>query len=416
MLVMRSSVAASALALAATTLVSAAPALPQNAARQTDYGIHAADDGFPNPSQRQLKRIEEAAFGTLPNAAPPTELSDDTLTSLRLIAFNELFEVAFFESMLANLTNDAGYFNIPNLDKHFAISTVASIVAVEKLHATNANAALVNVGHKSAIRPCKYRFPADNFKDAIDLAARFTDLVLGTLQDVLFQSASNRDAALAPSIGSVIGNEAEQDGWFRSIRGRRPNAQPFLTSSTRHYAFSALQDFAVPGSCAAADANSTIDLKVFQPLTAAADPPATARDIAFSFPLNPTRPVPAGATDASNATGFWQRYGAGLNLHELTVSYLSGLDAPVSVPLESLELGADGVDVRVTAAFPQRRQLQQQQQQEQGQEEGQEGGLFFGLVVAALTVGGGFESAAEMVDATVFGPALLEVQEGGGGA
>lgn len=48
----------------------------------------------------------------------------------------------------------------------------------------------------------------------------FTDVVLGTLQDIqlrLAQNNADEGPAVVPIIGSVIGNEGEQTGFFRNI-------------------------------------------------------------------------------------------------------------------------------------------------------------------------------------------------------
>ena len=53
-------------------------------------------DGFPNPNLTQLAVIEDLAAGTIPNGPLPTSLNDASITTLQLIALNELFEVAYF--------------------------------------------------------------------------------------------------------------------------------------------------------------------------------------------------------------------------------------------------------------------------------------------------------------------------------
>lgn len=62
-------------------------------------------NGFPTVanSSSQLTAIEQQAHGTLPNGPPPPSITADTLTSLELIAFNELFEVAYFTELLFNV-------------------------------------------------------------------------------------------------------------------------------------------------------------------------------------------------------------------------------------------------------------------------------------------------------------------------
>lgn len=91
-------VLASALALAGSSVAT----WPPNSKDCTTTA--AAADGFPTPSAQQLRSIEEHADGTLSNAPPPATLADSTLQSLQVIAVNEEFEVAYFTSLLQNVT------------------------------------------------------------------------------------------------------------------------------------------------------------------------------------------------------------------------------------------------------------------------------------------------------------------------
>src|SRR4030081_3858728 len=92
-------------------------------------------NGFPtvaNPAD-----IEKQAHGSLPNGPPPASITDDTLTSLRLIAFNELAEVAFFTELIANITNKvSGYDNIgDDKTRDFILAALTAVQAQEELHA-----------------------------------------------------------------------------------------------------------------------------------------------------------------------------------------------------------------------------------------------------------------------------------------
>jgi hypothetical protein len=67
-------------------------------------------NGFPTPNPDQLQAIERAAQGTLPNGPPPPNISQTAIDILTVIAFNELFEVAYFTDLIANITDNAtGY-------------------------------------------------------------------------------------------------------------------------------------------------------------------------------------------------------------------------------------------------------------------------------------------------------------------
>jgi hypothetical protein len=98
------------------------------------------------------------------------------------------------------------------------------------------------------------------------LASTLTDIVLGTLQDVTSLLATDGDDGVIRGIVSVVGQEGEQNGFYRSLLGKIPSALTFLTTSTREFAFSALnQNFVVPGSCPKI---GEINLPIFQALNA----------------------------------------------------------------------------------------------------------------------------------------------------
>ena len=92
-------------------------------------------DGFPNPNLTQLAVIEDIAAGTLPNGPLPTRLKDAGITTLQLIALNELFEVAYFLGLLYNVINKvSGYGpkDIAPLDAAYVIKSLVTIVEVSK--------------------------------------------------------------------------------------------------------------------------------------------------------------------------------------------------------------------------------------------------------------------------------------------
>jgi hypothetical protein len=61
-------------------------------------------------------------------------------------------------------------------------------------------------------------------------------------------AGQNGDAGNIRGFGSTLGQEGEQNGFYRDILGKLPSALPFLTASLRDFAYSALnQLFIVPG-------------------------------------------------------------------------------------------------------------------------------------------------------------------------
>lgn len=88
-------------------------------------------DGMPYPSPSELDLIEQNAHGTLPNGPPPPVISSQGITNLQLIAFNELFEVAFFDELLNNVTDNLeGYRFQDSGDRDFVIKSLRAILAV----------------------------------------------------------------------------------------------------------------------------------------------------------------------------------------------------------------------------------------------------------------------------------------------
>lgn len=205
-------------------------------------------------------------------------------------------------------------------------------------------------------------------------AQTFTDVTLGTLQDVITIFAENNNDDFLRGIASVIGQEGEQNGFFRILQDKRPSAQPFLTASARDFAFSAInQNFVVPGSCP--DVNDhAINLTIFEPLTLVT-PPTQAIDqyLTYSFSVE----------SSSNGTHNYT------STEELSLVLISGQNKPIVEDLENVKI-ENGV-VTFDAPF------------------NVVENLLFGLTIAAVTVGDDFTSVDEVADATIFGPALIEL-------
>jgi hypothetical protein len=311
---------------------------------------------------------ELAAHGTLPNAGSPSSLAPGDVTIFELIAFNELFEVAFFTSLINNITNNVAGFETGNSGvQQFVLQALTAVQAQEELHALGANGILTTAG-QTAIQPCEYKFPTDTFQTAIDFARTFTDVVLGTLQDaqVGLNANGGDGAALIPLIGSVIGQEGEQNGYYRSLLNLIPSELPFLTRSAAPFAFSVLNQLVVvPGSC---PNSNIIDLPIFGAL--AVNPPEPQpkdQDLTFTFTNN--------GTDVSS----------------LSLVYINQQNLPIVEPLKDVQTNGDTVTFK--AFFPWSKFIMN------------------GLTISAVTNSAGpFQSADEVAAATLFGPGLIEVQ------
>jgi len=340
-------------------------------------------DGFPTPNAAQLLAIEQLAHGTLPNGSPPPMISANGITNLQLVNFNENFEVAFFASLIHNVTTNVAGFQIQDqTERAFILEALTAVLAQEELHALNAENALKHFGQQP-ILPCKYKFPTTTFDDAIALAATFTDVVLGTLQDVIQVFAESNDNALTRGIASVIGQEGEQEGFYRLLRNKKliPSSQPFLTTSTRDFAFSALQGFVVPGSC---PNENLINLKIFGPLNLATQN-VLPQDQTLTFTFDIKTLLPNVAIAALTPTTDITKY----DWTTLSLQLINGQNTPISEPLQNVRVS--GTVVTFDALFP------------------FTANLLDGLTIGAVTVGTGFANADAVALKTLFAPALIEV-------
>jgi hypothetical protein len=112
------------------------------------------ENGFPDVGQDVIMEIQKGAHGTLPNGPPPPALSPEGVTNLKLIALNELFEVAFFTELVYNLTMKVSGYDL-GYGHDYVLDSLNAIVNQEQLHLLNANGALEHF-KEAKIEPCKY--------------------------------------------------------------------------------------------------------------------------------------------------------------------------------------------------------------------------------------------------------------------
>jgi len=338
-------------------LATAALATPvvKRAGGQTAFKFPLAN-GFPNPSPAQLKQIEVQAQGTLPNGAFPTKIADQSATVWQLIAANEIFEVAYFTSLISNITNKVPGYESASPE---TLKSLQAIVAQEQLHALGANTVLKTAG-RATVEPCQYIFPVSNLADALAFATTFTDLVLGTLQTALTAFGMDQDIEFLQLVGSVIGQEGEQVGYFRSTAGKVASELPFLTVGGPSFALSALsQNVIVPGSCPALPAGIPI-----LPALAVSPMPKGTETITFTYP-------------GSTYKGY-------------SLVYINSQNKPLVYPITNAAVSNGKVTFDTVFQH--------------------DDNLLNGLTIAAIVKGSGpFATAADVASAAVAGPALIEV-------
>ena len=116
----------------------AAAALVGGVAQAAPYAPFPLADGFPSPNPAQLAQIQATAGGSLPDGPLPTSLKPAGVTTLQLIALNEIFEVAYFNDLLTNVTTGVPGYDVEALgfNKTYVVNTLTAVRAVSlpKLH------------------------------------------------------------------------------------------------------------------------------------------------------------------------------------------------------------------------------------------------------------------------------------------
>ncbi|KAI1109614.1 sexual development protein [Nemania sp. NC0429] len=338
------------------------------------YPVKPSGDGFPDPNAQQLLSIERQAGGLLSNAPPPPTLSQAGIGNFQLIGFNENFEVAFFDSIIKNITHHVPGFEIKSSSKWVEaeiVEILKTVKAQEELHAITAASTLKHFNASLVPVPCTYKFPTTTLEDAISLAETLTGVVLGTLQDAEQSFAKNGDDGPVRAVSSVIGQEGEQNGFYRTLLGLKPSEKPFLTTSVAAYAFSALQQFVV--SCPFDVAQ--IPLPIFPALNVLTT--AEPRDMYLSF--------------SADLTGNPQVHDGKYDFSHLFITYLVGQQLPISEPIINPKL--EGGVLTFKALFPFTENVMS------------------GLTIAALTNSSGFPNADALVANTLAAPGLIQVNE-----
>lgn len=225
--------------------------------------------------------------------------------------------------------------------------------------------------------PCTYNFPTTDVVSAIRLAETFTAVVMGTLQDASQLLAKNGDAGPVRTIASIIGQEGEQNGFYRTLLGFKPSEKPFLTTSIAAYAFSVLQTFVA--ECPFPISN--IAIPVFTPLSVLSGNGGT--DVA---PQDQTLTFSANLAGVEAAAKFVGGDGSGL-----FVTYLSGQLLPISEPVTNVRW--DGSSVTFDALFPFTENI------------------MYALTIASLTTSDTVVDPDDLPGVTLAAPGLIQVND-----
>ena len=325
-------------------------------------------NGFPNlgPADPAVAQIQQQAHGTLPNRASAMVISPESALVWEVIGFNALFEVAFFSSLLKNLTHSGPSLVLDAAERQGVVDAITVIQAQEELNALGANAILGGAG-RSPVEPCEYIFPSSTLNEALTFAITFTDLTIGMLQFASSTFGTEGDLQFLPLVGAIIGQKGERNGFFRERTGKSPTALPLLTEiGDPIFTRSFLQQMVTyPGSC---PSDQNAGLPILPSLTVLTkNIQSTTKTIKYSF-TNATLPDPT----------------------NISLAYINQLNHPVSVPLQSISVSKN--TITFTADFPWALNL------------------LNGLTIATIVNGHGpFDAPSDAAAAALFGPGLLEV-------
>lgn len=224
---------------------------------------------------------------------------------------------------------------------------------------------------------CQYQFPTKDLASAINLAETFTAVVLGALQGAAVNFAKDEFFLGVQLIASVIGQEGEQNGFYRHLIKQVPSESPFLTPVPAPFAFSALQNFVIPGSCPFPLSN--IQLPIFPTLT------VNGGAIAAIEPKNQVLKFSADLAKSEEGKKL-----AGSDGSKLFLTYTSGQQKPTSVALTNVKW--TGTTINFDAEFP------------------FDSSVMMGFTHASLTTKSCFESIDELVPATIAAPGFIQVE------
>jgi hypothetical protein len=183
------------------------------------------------------------------------------------------------------------------------------------------------------------------------------------LQNIAEIFARYGDDFLIQGLTSIIGQEGEQEAFFRILQDKVPNELPFLTTGVRDFAFTAIQRFVIPGSCPDID---TIKLNTFASLDLVSSPAAETAIVHFTY-------------DNSYMTN-----------QTLSAVYINQQNPPI---VETVSIcNTENNTVMAQALFP--------------YSENEMNGL---TILALTSAPGPFRDGEAVANATVFGPAFIIV-------
>jgi hypothetical protein len=179
-----------------------------------------------------------------------------------------------------------------------------------------------------------------------------------------------------PLVGSIIGQEGEQNGAYRQYLERIPSESPFLTAVPAAFAWSALQLFVVPDSCPYD--LSQIGLPIFPPLAINGGP------VALIEPGDQTLSFSADLSNSEAAKSYVGGDGEGLY-----ATFVTGQQLPASVAISNAKWSGSVISFEATFPYTDL--------------------VAHGFSHAALTTSCNFSSVDAVPDATLAAPGVIQV-------
>lgn len=322
-------------------------------------------DGYPVISNKStIADVEQLAGGHAGTYPPAPTLDVDDRTSWAVLAFSSLSTIAFYNELIANITNHVPGYDVSPHNESYIIQSLEFFVGAAEIQYYDAEWAVTGF-NGSKVRPCEYDFPVTDFESAIDYAIRLSYISIAHIPDMVQRTANNLGTDGANIIFNLAGWSSvygQQNGWFRSLLGKSPSVQPVSTPAPRDFLYSFIyQTSVVLGSCPGA----SLPVQRYEPLILVT---GNVKDALIEFEF-----INKAKIDVESN-------------HSLV--YLNGNIAPLTVPFNVSSNHDD--KVKITADFP------------------HDTWDMDGLTLVSVVKGiGNFSFPIDVANATLFGPALI---------
>lgn len=164
-----------------------------------------------------LTAIQIEAGGNIPDLDPPTNISSNGLTSLRLLNFIADFELALSGSLLASVTcHTTSQGNKTGSEVTALIKFLREVKAQQELYKYKLSTALGLFGQQPP-RACCFQIPSESLHQTLEFAGAVAGLVTGALQDIIENFAREDEPVFVRFVASVLAAIGNQRAQFRGL-------------------------------------------------------------------------------------------------------------------------------------------------------------------------------------------------------